>query len=67
MLLKASFSQGLHPLLKQNQYSKKEIGGVIQKYAEKCYYFDNFNANDIIFVYNQVKCMPIWNLVFKFI
>ena len=40
--------------------------GVIQKYAEKCHYYHNFNANYIIFVHNQAKFMLIWNLVFNF-
>ena len=35
------------------------IGGVIQKYAEKCHYFHNFNTNYIIFVHNQAKFMLI--------
>ena len=43
------------------------LRGVIQKYTEKCHYFHNFNANYIIFVHNQAKFMPIWNLVFKII
>ena len=34
-------------------------GGVIQKYAEKCHYFHNFNANNIIFVHNEAKFMLI--------
>ena len=36
-----------------------DVPGVIQKYAEKCHYFYNFNANYIIFVQNQDKFMPI--------
>ena len=40
---------------------------LIQKYAEKCRYFHNFNENYIIFAHNKAKFMPIWNLVFKFI
>ena len=35
------------------------IRGVIQKYAEKCHYFHNFNANYNIFVHNQANFMPI--------
>ena len=40
-------------------YQTKHLRGVIQKYAEKCHYFHIVNANNIIFVHNQAKFMPI--------